>query len=186
MATSRLGAYVDESIHDDHGLYVLAAVLTGSHIRERAQDALRAVLPADRLPHWHIEDEATRAKLVSAVAGLPVEARVYGCRFDHPRRAEAARARALTWFLSELDVTLDALILDRRQASQDAKDRRILASRLRDSPRTSYSHVPSASEPLLWVADIVAGAVCASWLRGRDHVTTGLDAVLAACEREPG
>jgi hypothetical protein len=127
VAASRLGAYVDESIHDDHGLYVLAAVLTDSHARERAQDALKAVLPADRLPHWHIEDEATRAK-----------------------------------------------------------DRLILATLLRDSPRTSYSHVPSASEPLLWVADVVAGAVSASWLRGRDHLRTGLDAVLAACEREPG
>lgn len=94
-----LNAYVDESVHDDHGLYVIAAVLASPTLRPLAEVTLRAALPADRVPHWHIEDQPTREKLAAAVATLDVDARVYGCRFQTSRRAEAARARALGWFL---------------------------------------------------------------------------------------
>lgn len=179
-----LNAYVDESIHDDHGLYVIAAILATPSTGTRIATDLQAVLPMDRLPHWHIEDNATRAKLVGVTASLDVEARVYGCRFREPRRKEAARARALGWFLVDLDLHLDELVLDRRQDSQNRKDQRLFAALLPGS-RTTYRHATSAAEPLLWVADIVAGAVCASWLRGADHLNT-LSPVLKVCEREPG
>ena len=182
MPPSPLTAYLDESIDSDSGLYVLAA----REVRPAARQKLIDALPIRRRPHWHAEDQPTRAKLVAATAGLPLEARAYGCRFGSPRRMEAARARALTWLVFELDVEIRTLILDRRDAVQDAKDRRLLAPLFRRRPGVEYGHVPSASEPLLWVADVVAGAMLATWLNRQDHVTGGLDAVLSRCEREPG
>jgi hypothetical protein len=177
-------AYVDESIHDNHGLYAIAAILAPPTVAAVAESTLRAALPADRVPHWHVEDHPTREKLTAAVATLDVDARVYGCRFETSRRAEAARARALTWFLTDIDAPLTEIVLDRRQFSQNRKDQLVLDSLLPRRRRTVYRHAPSGAEPLLWVADIVAGAACATWLRGADHLKA-LSAVLSHCEREP-
>ncbi len=178
-----LNAYVDESVHDDHGLYVIAAVLASPVLRPTAESTLRAALPADRLPHWHAEDQPTRAKLAAAVGALEIDARVYGCRFETSRRAEAARARALGWFLVDVDVPLGEIVLDRRQQKQNRKDKRVLDTRLSSLGRFPYRHVPMSSEPLLWVADVVVGAACTTWLRGSDHLAP-LRGVLTHCEGE--
>jgi hypothetical protein len=186
VAASPLAAYVDESIHDDHGLYVLAAVLGGEDDRPSIRHVLTGIRPDQAAPHWHAEAGAVREKLVDAVSSLPVEARVYGCRFDASRRTEAARARALRWLVAELDADVGTLVLDRRQSSLEAKDRRLLTQLLGRPPRLPFGHTPAREEPFLWVADIVAGAVSASWVRGRDYVTGRLDRILSASEREPG
>lgn len=176
-------AYIDESIHEGDGLYVIAAVLTDESLRPVLSEALRKVLPAARSPHWHIEDGITKGKLVEAIRRMPIEARVYGCQFHSPRRQEAARTRALRWFLSDLDSDLDQVVLDRRQESQDATDRRILATALGQPYWFRYHHVASAAEPLLWIADILAGAVAASWV-GRADYLIALKDVLSVCEQD--
>ena len=180
-----LNAYIDESVHDDHGLYVIAAVLARPELRSSVADALRGTLPMDRRPHWHIEDDATRAKLAAVVGTLDIDARAYGCRFETSRRTEAARARAIGWFLVDLDVPLDELVLDRRERSQDRKDKRLLANVLPKRRPITYRHATTAAEPLLWVADVVAGAVAATWLRRSDHLEV-LHRALSVCELEPG
>lgn len=186
MASSRLGAYVDESVHITPGLYVLAAVLGRDGDRDSVREALTGVRPGGAAPHWHDEAEAVREKLVDTVCSLPVEVRVYGCRFETPRRVEAARSRALHWLIAELDADVSTLILDRRQRSLEAKDRRLLTQVLGQPPRMAFGHLPAHDEPFLWVADIVAGAVSASWVRGSDYVAGRLDRVLSAADSEPG
>jgi len=176
-------AYLDESIHEGHGLYVVAAVLASESLGQAAYDELCEVLPAARLPHWHSEDGPTRAKLVEAICSMPIEARVYGCRFDHARRQESARARGLRWFLSDLDSDLECVVVDQRQGSQDAIDRRILAQASGRPNWFAYRHAFASSEPLLWIADIVAGAVAASWT-GRADYFVDLKEVLSVCERD--
>lgn len=181
-----LNAYVDESVHDDHGLYVIAAVLADPALAPTAASALRAVVPGGEAPHWHVENQPVRAALVAAVVSLDVEARIYGCRYETSRRAEAARARALGWFLADVDPTsLGEIVLDRRQSSQNRRDQLFLDSVLPRRRRVTYRHAASASEPLLWAADIVVGAACATWFRGADHLRA-LDPVLDHCAREPG
>ena len=177
-------AYIDESVHDDHGLYVIAAVLASPATSRVVEATFRAVVPADRLPHWHVEDEPTREKPATAVAGLGIDAKIYGCRYVTSRRAEAARARAVGWFLSDVDAPVREIVLGERQRKQDAKERRVLRGLLGPGDRTTYRHAPVSSEPLLWVADVVVGAACATWLRGADHLAT-LRPVLSHCEREP-
>jgi len=183
---AQLSAYIDESVHDDHGLYVIGAVLAPDRARPLAERDLTGVRPDLAPPHWHVEAGGIREKLVAVVRTLPIEARVCACAFERPSRQEAARARALRWFVSDLDVELEQLVLDRREHSQNADDRRLLTMLLGSNPRFRYRHARFDSEPLLWVADIVAGAVAATWVRGCDHITGGLDRILSASERESG
>ncbi|MGW4421602.1 hypothetical protein [Streptosporangium sp. NPDC004631] len=89
--------HVDESIHDSAGLYVVAPVSAVPSPADQVRGVLAACVPAVRHLHWHGEDEATKYALVRAVATLPIEAKVYGCRFAARGRQEAARARALGW-----------------------------------------------------------------------------------------
>jgi hypothetical protein len=185
VASSRLGAYVDESVHITPGLYVLAAVLGRDSDRDSVREALTGVRPGGAPPHWRVEADTVREKLVDVVSYLPVEARVYACRFASPRRTEAARARALHWLVGDLDPDVGALVLDRRDAAQDVKDRRVLTALLGRPSRLPFGHVPAATEPFLWVADVVAGAVSAGWVRGCDYVAGRLDRVLSAAEAEP-
>jgi hypothetical protein len=60
-----LNAYVDESVHDDHSLYVIAAVLASPTLTPTAEKALRAALPDDEIPHWHGESPATLRGVLS-------------------------------------------------------------------------------------------------------------------------
>ncbi|WP_031166837.1 hypothetical protein [Streptosporangium roseum] len=59
----------------------------------------------------------------------------------------------------ELDGGVRHLALDRRQEAQNAVDRRVLGGLAGRPPRFTLEHRGSADEPLLWLADIVVGAV---------------------------
>ena len=141
---------------------ILAANATGSKTGWAMPNwhVLTGIRRDQAAPHWYAGAGAVREKLVEAVSSLPVEVRVYGCRFDAPRRTEAARARALRWHVAELDTGVGTLVLDRRQSSLEAKDRRLLMQLLGRPPRLPFGHTPAKEEPFLWLADIVAGAVC--------------------------
>ncbi|MEV2266670.1 hypothetical protein [Nonomuraea africana] len=89
--------YIDESIHDRHGLYLIAVVRAHPSLEGEARDLLTACIPAGQRPHWGKESGAVRDALVRAVASLAVDASVYVCRFAGLHRQEAARARALGW-----------------------------------------------------------------------------------------
>lgn len=119
--------YIDESIHDSLGLYAVGMVIADPLFGSVVQDALSPLVPSRRRPHWHDEEADTRLKMARAVGTLEVEARVYICWFDRPRRKEAARARALGWLTQDLDAETRHLLLDRRQDSQQRTDRQTLS-----------------------------------------------------------
>jgi hypothetical protein len=158
VTTGHVG-YIDESIHDDPGLYLMGIVFADPSISKKVECELSALIPVPRRVHWHAEDDGTRAELVKAVSTLPVSAQVYVCSFDAPGRKEAARAKALRWIVLELDHGVRHLILDRRQEAQNAVDRRVLGGLAGRPPRFTLEHRGSTGEPLLWLADIVVGAV---------------------------
>lgn len=161
--------YVDESIHDSAGLYVVALVSAVPSLADQVRGVLAACVPAVRRPHWHGEDEATKYALVRAVATLPIEAKVYGCRFAVRGRQEAARARALGWAVTDLGRGVRHLVVDRRQEQQNLKDRRVLSGLAGRPARYTFTHCSSESEPMLWLPDIVVGAA-ASHLTGREEL----------------
>ena len=112
------------------------------------------------------------------VSTLPVSAQVYVCSFDAPGRKETARAKALKWIVLELDRGVRHLILDRRQEAQNAADRRVLGGLAGRPPRFTLEHRGSVDEPLLWLADIVVGAVAGQVLGRTSAYAEALGEVL--------
>ncbi|MFE3447620.1 hypothetical protein ACFXJ8_01690 [Nonomuraea sp. NPDC059194] len=175
--------YIDESIHDKQGLYLLGLVRADPLIEDEARGQLSACVPPGHRPHWHTEGEAVRAELVQVVARLDVEASVYACRFAVPERQEAARARALGWAMLELSPGVDHLIIDRREGKQNQIDRKVLSVFAGRPRRFTYVHAESRSTPLLWVADIVVGAAAAQLAQGEERYLKPLDGrVELSCE----
>ncbi|GAA2367170.1 hypothetical protein GCM10010404_22120 [Nonomuraea africana] len=66
--------YIDESIHDRHGLYLIAVVRAHPSLEGEARDLLTACIPTGQRPHWGKESGSVRDALVRAVASLEVDA----------------------------------------------------------------------------------------------------------------
>ncbi|WP_460337768.1 hypothetical protein [Actinoallomurus acanthiterrae] len=160
--------FIDESIHVNADLYAIGVVLADPRQSEEVRRRLTRLIPAARPPHWSQEDATTRTALVSTIAELPMQARVYACRFESARRQEAARARALTWLVQELPAEVRHMIVAAREATQDRRDRRVLGGLAGRPPRFKYEHAPYSKEPLLWVADTVVSCTAKQLACGDD------------------
>ncbi|MFF0307321.1 hypothetical protein ACFYSC_07830 [Streptosporangium sp. NPDC004379] len=180
-----LAGFIDESIHTDACLYVIGLVLADPALSEDARKLLCSAVPTARTPHWSQEDEKTRAALIHEIKSLPISARVYGCRFERPKRKEAARARALAWLVQDLPWEVRWMVLAEREASQDRHDRRVLGGLAGRPPRFEYSHAPFAKEPLLWVADVIVSSTARALVRGEDLTACALGPVLSYVGCEP-
>lgn len=171
---AQLHAWVDESmlVRDQDGTYLLAAVIADPASCEDTRQVLRA-LRTGREPklHWNTEKPARRTRIAAAVAALNIPAVVViGAPLDH-RRQERARRCCMETLLPHLaTMGVGQVWLEARTASLNTKDhhhvealrgRRLLTSALRvDIAQPSV-------EPMLWLPDVVAGAVGAA-RRGED------------------
>jgi hypothetical protein len=144
-----------------------------------------SIHPTARTPHWSKEDDWTRTEMIREVRSLPIAARVYGCRFDRPKRKEAARARALTWLVQELPHQVRSVVLAEREANQDRHDRRVLGGLAGRPARFEYGHAAVAKEPLLWVADVVVSSTARALARDEDPGAVNLGGVLSYVGCEP-
>ncbi|MGW2838343.1 hypothetical protein ACWCWD_11165 [Streptomyces sp. NPDC001493] len=169
---------MDESFqeHDSTGFYILAAAI----IEPAAVDSVRAAMlalkgrRATSKIHWTEMDQRQRnaaARLVASQSGI----HIVSVGAPVPRRKqERARAKCLTALVVELHgFGVDQLYIEARQETLNARDiRTVLAARanLPKGTRLQADHVHGNDEPLLWVSDIVAGAVRAH--RQGDHQYT--------------
>jgi hypothetical protein len=168
--TSRWWAFVDEAIWappDDAGCYVLAASVletSGSSAARAALTELR--LPRQRRLHWRDESTPRRRKITAAVAGLdalhPV---VVGAPLD-PARQERARRKCLEHLLHLLaEAGVERVVLESRTDSLNARDANLVdVLRIRHAipPTLRVAVQRPEFEPLLWAADVIAGAVRAA------------------------
>ncbi|KAB7833570.1 hypothetical protein FRZ00_33265 [Streptomyces mobaraensis] len=105
------------------------------------------------------------ARAVAALDGLHVVAVGAPVR---PRRQERARAHCLNLLVCELHgFKVGHLFMEARDPVLNARDVATVQQARYALPRDArfrLDHLPGAAEPLLWVADIVAGAVRAEKL----------------------
>lgn len=164
-------AWIDESMRQRPGrcgVYVLAAAVirTGDVDSVRFDAARLAPTPRGRV-HYRDATNDERRKLIQAVASMTTAMHVVvmGAGMDNSRqeRARSLCMEQLLWQLDERGV--EHVSIEARTASLNAKDtatishlkrRRIITGRLKaDFVRP---HGPQG-DPLLWLPDIVAGAV---------------------------
>jgi hypothetical protein len=146
-------------------------VLDDARLADVRDATLAARRQSGRPFHWHSERNAARAEMVEHVASLSgTEIIVAVCRPVASHRHERARAVCLVTLLDAvqaLDPPVSCIVLERRTEMLDKRDAaRIegLVAGRRLTKELTYSFA-SKAEPLLWLADAVAGAVSAE-LRG--------------------
>lgn len=179
-----LHAWVDESIHLDHGsgLYVLVAAVGDAGGCDGVRDELRSLVrkPRRRL-HWGAEEPADKLKIAAAVGGFDVlNVVVVGSPVD-PRKQERARRKCterLFHRLHELGVT--HVFMETRTESLNTRDIRMIAA-MRGAQtipaglRVDFER--PLDEPMLWVPDAVAGAVGAA-MKGSPECRALLESIL--------
>jgi hypothetical protein len=178
-------SYADESMRqrrDRSGLYAIAAPI----LEAERVDALRSVitiLARGKLPfHWREAGARVRRNAIEVVAELDVlQFVVVGTGLDNARQERHRRLclRRLLWELEQFGVS--HLRLDARRPGQDTADRaaiaawraqQVIGSELR------VDHVSAREEPLIWMADIVAGAVTTARGDGDNRFLKPLEAQL--------
>ncbi|MBB5787421.1 hypothetical protein [Jiangella mangrovi] len=161
-----LHAFADESIRTSANVYVLAALL----IDEADMTSVRVearLLGKGSQPRFHWRDQvpADRRKAAAFVLGLRLNHLVVvGAGID-PRRQERARRKCLHELLTQLENQgVEHAWLESRDPVSDGRDiaavRAFRAAHLISEIRVEHEH--AVNEPLLWVADLVAGAVGAA------------------------
>ena len=160
-------AYVDESEPDPRSgsasVYLLAAALIEDVEHDAARTAMEALrVRGQKKLHWNAEEAKRRTLIVQTVARLPTMHLVVA-RTDAAATSERRRRKCLETLLPELEsAKVDRVYLEAREMRQNQRDvqllaglraQRVVGSALR------LDHLPGPSEPLLWIADVVAGAV---------------------------
>jgi hypothetical protein len=162
-------AYVDESEPDpraDPGAYLLAAAVLPVEQLQAARDAVSALrLRGQRKLHWPDENDQRRKLLTAAIAELEA-LYVVVVRVEGTESSERRRQLCLRRLLCELGgAKVGNIYLESREAKQNGRDLPLLdALRAENaiSPRGRMNHPARPREPLLWIFDLVAGAVGAA------------------------
>lgn len=156
------------------GMYLLAATIADPANCDHARDVLRGLLPgrAPRL-HWKDSDRRSRRRISTVVAELNLmHTVVIGVPLDQQRQERARRLcmQRLLHELNQLDVS--HVWVESRTHSLNRRDMRMIdalrSQRVIPDSLTLDFALPS-SEPMLWLPDVVAGAV-GLYRRGDDPI----------------
>jgi hypothetical protein len=167
----QLKAYVDESAHVAAGLCLVGVAVLDENAEYEVLTALLDALPngATRL-HWNKDSDAVRSKAVDILAEYTHHCRVYLSYFDDSKRSEKARETCLNHMFSDIGGRpYVEMILDQRTKHQDTRDLMLWTNhckRLSLPNPPLVRHDGTTTEPLLWLADALAGAV-------GDHLVKG-------------
>jgi hypothetical protein len=163
-----LEAFVDESYDDRSvpGFYVLAAALLPADRHAELREAMLAVRARGRTSklHWYAMEQQEK---------LDVAKRIGDFREMHivtvgtpvlQQKQERGRALCLRQLVMELhSAGVTRLVAEGRQSGLDARDvdtvRRTRQHMLPKGAAIRIEHQRGALEPLLWISDMVAGAV---------------------------
>ncbi|UMP03170.1 hypothetical protein [Amycolatopsis sp. EV170708-02-1] len=163
---SALQAFADESFKedDDGGFYVLAAAVLPVERHAEFREVMFGVR-AERTGklHWNVLTDGQKRAVVKRVADLG-ELHLVAVGAPVPaRRQERGRALCLQRLVMELHALgVGLLVAEGRTAQLDARDVRTVQQSRFSLPQGAafrVRHARGVDEPLLWIPDIVAGAV---------------------------
>jgi hypothetical protein len=149
---------------EQDGLYLLAATVARPRACDPVRDSLRELLlkGAQRI-HWRDESTPRRLKIASAIADHDLlHVIVVGAPID-ARKQERARRRCMERLVFELGVlSVSQVWLETRTRSLNDRDRRMFAALHAKHAMPADLRIDFAlptAEPMLWVADAVAGSI---------------------------
>lgn len=165
-------AYVDESESNQRvepDAYLLAAaILHDDHVAE-TRERIVPLRPTSGQPtklHWHDESPLSRKTITQTIIQIPARhvVVVRAGRLDEP--SERRRRKCFERLAYECAVLgVEHVTVEARERKANARELRyfndLRAARIIGA-EMRLDHVPGPSEPLLWIADSVAGAVTAA------------------------
>jgi hypothetical protein len=163
-----LVSFGDESFVSttEGNFYVFAMIrVREAQLHQAREFALKSCLKPGVRFHFHSEGPQRRKSLVESLRSGPWE--IQSLATD-ARAALQERARRILLKEHYATTTDQRWILESRGARPDRRDIELIEA-LSGAPRDHFPHVShsrSETEPLLWVADVFAGA-CSSALAGR-------------------
>lgn len=175
-------AWSDESFDEvgGAGFYIVAAAIIDDGVRDQVRYEMTRLRGARRGPgklHWTEMDDRQRKDAVATVGSLG-GLHVVAVGTPVPlRRQERARSKVVHELVRELrGFGVDHLFMEAREAELNRRDVRTVGQARRFLPPGAtfrVTHVHGRDEPLLWVADVVAG-VCRFEQKGRMDYRAGL------------
>jgi len=153
----------------NHSLYVIAAAVIAAENHDLARDLMRPLLRPPLAPssaiklHYRDLSPTGRRKAAETVSGIEATHLVVVGVPVNPRKQERARRKCLERLLIELDAwDVEQLLLETRIQTQNRLDIKLVSAvhaKRYISRRLWVDHRLPSTEPLLWIPDIVAGAV---------------------------
>jgi len=166
-----LKAWGDESKSSfrlDPGAYIFGAIITnGSKSESDARDSLRGLLlPGQKKPHWRDESDKRRDQIIEVLSDCSIGGIVVTRVGNLNERDERRRRKCFELFALQL-IQHDVweLTLESRGATGNALDMEMVRALGASAVLpTSFrlSHAAGSSDPLLWAADAVCGALVAN------------------------
>lgn len=160
-------AVADESIRIEHGVYVFASCVIDDSAVSAATELMRTLEPRPG-QRFHWRDREPHERFAAAHAAAELEALhivVVGAPIDR-RRQERARRKCLETLLFHLhQAGVSQLWLESRGQAADRRDQAaVRAARARQILQYGLlvDHAQPLGRPLMWLADLVAGAISAA------------------------
>lgn len=164
---TKRSAFIDESSSHrslDPNTYILAAAIYDSESSLDASPTMKALLlPGQSKVHWHDEDDRRRLRLVHEVARLDGIGLIIvrnGLPGEKDERRRRLCSERMYYELQQNGV--QHAVFESRGPADDRRDRThldTLKARKQIGGPFRIDHVAGRLEPLLWVPDILCGAM---------------------------
>ncbi|MEV5705631.1 hypothetical protein [Actinoallomurus sp. NPDC052274] len=163
-------AFVDESESNrklDPDVYILVASIMEPNARWPVREAVASLrLPGQHKVHWYHESDKRRRLLIETVMSLEVLHLAVVRIGTAGETSERRRRKCMERLFFELSgMGVRNIVFEAREARQNRNDLnlvRALRARQEISPDIRVDHESGPEEPLLWLPDVVAGAVVAA------------------------
>lgn len=183
--TTEFRAFVDESSavrSDTRQEYLIGAALIPLDKCDEVREDLRSLaLPGQIKLHWTDESESRRRAIVDKIATLSPMTVVVTHLSERLRKTERCRRKCLEALYHDMvGMEVFDVLLEDRSVSQNKNDRGHLVA-LRSQgldTRLRIDHQRGGDEPLLWIADILLGAINAAELGQPAHLETLRDTLM--------
>lgn len=149
------------------GTYLLAAALADPMLCAGVRETMVGLrAPGQAKLHWRNEDDSRRRKIVTAVANCRIASMVIIGTPLAKSKQERGRALCMERLLYELDgLGVDRVYLESRTKTLNARDMTTVVRLRGVNAISSLLRVEienPSEEPMLWIPDIVVGAVKAA------------------------
>lgn len=168
---SQLVAYIDESSARrpprNQEYMVCAAILESADLDKVRAELRPLLLPGQIKLHWTDERTSRRRKIVETLSTIDSMQAVITHRSELSKKTERYRRKCLEQMYFELSsMDIQSVTLESRQEAQNRKDIEhiVVLQGQGQGAGIRLQHVRGGDDPLLWIPDIVLGALNSVYL----------------------